>query len=37
MTVVDSMDSLRTKTFFAKRIGDNLMMHSRYHSVLIGT
>ena len=37
MTVVDSMDSLRTKTFFAKRIGDNLMMYSRYHSVIIGT
>jgi hypothetical protein len=37
MNVVDSMDSLRTKTFFAKRVGDNLVMHSRYHSVLIGT
>lgn len=37
MTVVDSMDSLRTKTFFAKRVGNDLVMHSRYHSVLIGT
>lgn len=37
MTVVDSIDTIRTKTFFAKRVGDDLVMNNRYHSVLVGT